>query len=96
MDAQHESYRQYMKGQFQEWESRIADLNSVVHMLEGDARREYEHHLRQLQSYHRSVFHKYWDLLLAGEDQWDEMQAELDAATDQLNAMLTEFILQPA
>ena len=64
-------------------------------MFEGEDRRDYERRLRELQNYNRKAFVRYTDLLLAGEDHWDENQAALEAAANDMQEMLTEF-MQPA
>ncbi len=96
MDGTKETYRQYMIGQLQVWEGEIARLKAGAGRLEADSRLEYARRLRELERCNRDVFGRYEDLLLAGEDHWDEMQIALDAAAYGMREMLEEFTPQPA
>lgn len=96
MDRTREAYRQQMIGQLQLWEGEIARLKADAELLEPDARFVARMRLRELDRRHREVFGRYGDLLLAGEDQWDQTQIALESAADSVREILDEFTSQPA
>jgi hypothetical protein len=91
-----ETYRQYMIGQLQIWEGKIAHLRAGLQVLDGLAHYEYEVRLREVERLNRKVFSCYADLLLAGEREWDQRREVLDGAAGRLQEMLDLFVLQPA
>ena len=97
MDDAKELYRQHMIDQIHAWEGHVAYLNASLPLLEGPARREFDHRLRDLQRCNRIVFLRYKNLLMAhNDDQWEEAQLDLDAAAANMQELLDEFILMPA
>ena len=96
MDSVQESYRRYVIGQLQLWEGKIAHLKSTVQRLEDPSRRQYEERLQELERVNRTVFHRYGDLLLAGNGRWVDKQAALDDAVRCMQTKLDEFGRQTA
>ena len=90
MDSMQEMYRRQVIGQLQLWEGKIAHLKSNVHRLEDPSRREYETRLQEIERCNRNVFHRYGELLLAGNGRWVDKQAALDAAVNCMQKMLDE------
>ena len=96
MDRQKDSYRQYMIGQLQLWESKIAHLKNGARKYDGSSRIAYENHLRELERCNRAVFGRYADLLLAEDRYWEERRLALDAAARRMDEMLIDFSMQRA
>ena len=91
MDSIQETYRRYVIGQLQIWEGKIAHLKAGLQRLEDPTRRQYEERLQEIERVNRLVFHRYGDLLLAGNGRWDDKQAALDAAVHCMQTKLDEF-----
>ena len=91
MDSMQETYRRYVIGQLQIWEGKIAHLKVSVQRLEDPSRRQYEERLQEIERVNRQVFHRYGDLLLAGNGRWDDKQAALDDAVNCMQKKLDEF-----
>ena len=94
MDNLKESYRKYVIGQLQIWEGKIAHLKARVQRLEDPSRHQYEERLQEIERVNRQVFHRYGDLLLAGNGRWVDKQAALDAAVNCMQKKLDEFTTQ--
>ena len=95
MNGTREIYRQFMIGQMQLWEDKIAHLRAGLRTLDGVSRYEYEVRLRELDRLNQRVFGRYTDLLLASDREWEDRRRELDAAAYRLQEMFQLFTLQP-
>ena len=96
MYSQQEVYRQQILSRLQIWERELVQLRSGIGKLDGDVRSRCEAWLLEVEVRNRDVFNCYADLLAAEGNHWDEKRVALDAAADQMELTIMDYVLRAA
>src|SRR5689334_7230735 len=91
-----ETYRQTMIGQLQLWDSQISSIKNGIIRQDPASRLVAIRRYQELERYHRDVFLRFEDLLLANAVEWDSKMSVLDTSAEALRLELATFTMQPA